>query len=194
MKNEIFSETGFYSKKLTETGTFYCRTNDIAVKYPDVLFFCLYSAKILNIRKVPLETANKIKNELKFGDAWEKILDGDEDAPMRMPITVMRYKQNTKYTFSASMLIRKKIHFRIGYFGFGFFTRKRQLSKCAEYSVFAMLYTLRELNRKNDLVLQFLWQAANRVGSLEFGAAFNQKNCMETAQTVYRQVTSDLLP
>lgn len=193
MKNDVLSEIGFYTKERTTTGHLYVRPKTMPVKYPDVLFFCLYTARILNTKKVALNTANKIKDDLKLGSAWEKVLNGDDDAEVKMPITVVEYKQNPRYSFSASMLIRKRIHFRFGYLGFGFLTRKKLLSKCAEYAVFTMMYTIRKLNMQNKTALQYLWQAAELLGNKEFGIDFNRKNCEKAAENIYTQVTGDKL-
>lgn len=187
-------EMAFYGKGLKALGRYYYRPREMAAAYPDLLFFCLYAARLLVTKKLSLPTAREMQKCLAIGNGWEKVLNLAEDRPFSLPFQAVDYRGLTVSGFSAGMITGKSVHFRLGYCGFGFFTNRRAFNRCAASSVFALLDLVYRRNEQDDRFREMLWQVAMSLGRLEFGRELNSQNWFKAAQRVYVEITQDFFP
>ena len=193
--NDLQSEAAFYGKQLEVIGQLYVRPKEMKAAYPDVLFFCLYTTRLLVDKKLQLTTATQIQERLAMGGPrWEKVVRWDEDREYTLPVRVIEYKGLVKSAFSASMMLDKKVHYRFGHIGFGFFGNSKQFGKCAEASVYAMLETIYNKNEDDSQCLDYLWQAAAAISKLELGKELNKGTYLRVAQNIYAEITEDYFP
>jgi hypothetical protein len=192
--NDLQSEAAFYGKQLEVIGHMYVRPAKMKAAYPDVLFFCLYTTRLLVDKKLLLTTAKEIQKNLAMGPRWEKVVRWDEDREFTLPVRVIEYKGLVRSAFSASMMLGKTVHYRFGHIGFGFFSNGKQFGKCAEASVYAMLETIYNKNEDDPQCLDYLWQAAAAISKLELGKELTKGDCLKIAQGMYAEITQDYFP
>lgn len=189
--NDLTSEAAFYGKKLDIIGHLYVRPKTMKAAYPDVLFFCLYTTRLLVDKKLLLPAAKEIQMQLAKGEAWEKVVGWAEDRDFTLPARVIDYKGYAKSAFSASMMLGNTLQYRFSYIGFGFFSNARHFGKCASASVYGMLQTIYRNNKDDRQCLDYLWQAAAAISRLELGRELRKGNCLKLAQKIYGDITSD---
>lgn len=189
--NDLTSEAAFYGKNLDIIGHLYVRPNEMKAAYPDVLFFCLYTTRLLVDKKLLLPVAKEIQVQLSKGEAWEKVVSWAEDREFTLPARVIDYKGYAKSAFSASMMLGNKIQYRFSYIGFGFFSNARHFGRCASSSVYGMLQTIYRKNKEDRQCLDYLWQAAVAISRLQLGRELRKGNCQKLAQMIYGEITSD---
>lgn len=192
--NDLTSEAVFYGKKLDIIGHLYVRPPKMKAAFPDVLFFCLYSTRILVDKKLLLPTAKEIQSQLSKGAAWEKVVSWAEDREFTLPARVIDYKGLARSAISASMMLGNTLQFRFSYIGFGLFSNGRHFNRCASASVYGMLQTIYRKNQEDRQCLDYLWEACMAVGRLELGRELRKGNCVRVAQRIYSEITSDNFP
>jgi hypothetical protein len=188
-------ETEFYRRDLDVLGQYYYRPLESAASYQDILFFCLYTARLLVEKKFLIPEAKELQKQLALGKELEKVVSWAEDRPYTLPYQWAEFRGSTKTAFSASMIIDKSVYFRYGYCGFGVFSRYKKLfGQCAFASVYALLETIYKEKKQDRKYLEMLWQAALALSRLEFGTDIHNKNCLKVAQRIYVETTQDFFP
>ncbi|MEL7624259.1 MAG: hypothetical protein AAGU12_11785 [Clostridiales bacterium] len=192
--NDLQSEWAFYGRKLDVIGHLYVTPAEQPSRYPDLLFFCLYTARLLVDKKLTLSAATEIQKQLRLGQGLEKAVNWDEDRQFSLPARVIEYKGYAKSAISSSLLFRNKLHFRFAYMGFGLFSNGRHFDFCASASVFALLERIycKYVGSGEDLAV--LWDCAEAMGKMELGAKLNKGNCLTRAKEIYQSVTGDQFP
>lgn len=191
--NDLVSEAAFYGPKLNMIGHLYVRPDKMKAAYPDILFFCLYTTRLLVDRKLLLPAAREIQEQLARGKAWEKVVSWAEDREFTLQARVMEYSGIVRSAFSASMMLDKSLQYRFSYIGFGFFGNARHFGRCAGNSIYGMLQTIYRKNETDPQCLDYLWQAAVAIGKLQLGRELQKRNFMRVAQEIYTEITGDVL-
>lgn len=189
--NDLQSEAAFYGKKLDIIGHLYVRPQTMKAAFPDVLFFCLYTTRILVDSKLLLPVAKEIQMQLSKGAAWEKVVSWADDRDFTLPVRVIEYKGLGRSAFSASMMLGNRLQYRFGYIGFGLFSNGRHFGRCASASVYGMLQTIYRKNIEDRQCLDYLWQAAAAISLLGLGRDLRKGNSLKVAQRIYGEITSD---
>jgi hypothetical protein len=192
--NDVQLEAAFYGKKLDVIGQMYVRPEIMKAAYPDVLFFCLYTTRILVDKKLKLTTAKLIQKNLSRGAGWEKTLSWSEDRDYTLPARTIEYKGLVSSAFSASMMLGKTLHFRFGHMGFTLFSNGKFFEQCAEASIYALLEAIYNKNENNKEALDYLYQAAVAISCLELGNHLRKGDCLKVAQEIYNDITKDYFP
>jgi len=189
--NDLVSEAAFYGKKLDMIGHLYVRPPKMKAAYPDVLFFCLYTTRLLVDKKLLLPVVKEIQARLALGEDLKKVVSRAEDSEFSLPARVIGYAGSGRSAFSASMMLDKKLQFRFGHIGFGLFSNGRHFSRCAAASIYGMLQTIYRNNTEDLQCLDYLWQAAAAISQLELGRELRKGNFLQVAQRVYTEITAD---
>jgi hypothetical protein len=192
--NDLQSEWAFYGRELNIVGHLYMPAAEQPSRYPDALFFCLYTARLLVDKKISLSAAVELQKRLRLGAALERCVSWEEDREYTPPARLIPYKGYTKSVLSATLLFRDKLHFRFGYAGFGFFSNGRRFDFCAGASVFALLETIYNTRGKDKDLLAKLWRAAALMGGVVLGEALNRGNCLAVGKQIYAEATGDQFP
>ncbi len=188
-------ETEFYRKDLDVLGQYYYRPAEMVAAYPDILFFCLYTTRLLTEKKFKLPAARELQNQLSLGEELEKVLGFAEDRPYTLQYHVAEFRGSAKTAIGASLIISKSIYFRFGYCGFGILSRyRKRFAQCVSASVHALLETIYNKNKQNREYMDMLWQAVLALSRLEFGKDVHNKNYLEVAQKIYVDTTQDVFP
>jgi hypothetical protein len=192
--NDLQSEWAFYGRELNVIGHLYLTPAETPARWPDLLFFCFYAARLLVDRKLTLSAAVDIQRRLRLGQGLEKAINWEDDREWSLPARVIAYKGYAKSAFSSTLLFRGKLHFRFGYMGFGLFSNGKRFDFCAGASVFALLETIYQkyAGRPEDLAL--LWDCAVALGNMELGAGLNKGNFQAVAGETYQRITGDRFP
>lgn len=191
--NDLQSEAAFYGKESEYIGHLYMRPETMRIQYPDILFFCLYTLRLMTDKKVSLKTAQSVQEKLSLGKELIKVVSWSEDRPFSLPARVIEYKGFKRDAFSASMMADKCIRFRFGRLGFGFFSSSKHYDDCAEKAIYGMLETVYEKIKKDPEGLDKLWKTAVAISCLQLGANVNRGNFQKTAETIYSEATGDNL-
>lgn len=189
--NDLTSEAAFYGKKLDIIGHLYLRPTTMKAAFPDVLFFCLYTTRLLVDKKLLYPTAKEVQSQLSKGAAWEKVVSWAEDRDFTLPARVIDYKGLNRSAFSASMMLGNKLQYRFSYIGFGLFSNGRHFGRCASASIYGMLQTIYRKNKEDRQCLDYLWQSAVAISQLGLGRELRKGNCLKEAQRIYGEITSD---
>ncbi len=209
-RQDLQFELAFYHRNLEYMGILYFRPKQLAVKYPDVLFFNMYVCNLLLNKKLSLSGANAIQSRLNYSpEEWLQILNWEECRPYTPPCKVTAYKGYTRSAMTSSLYFRKNLHFRYGCMGFGFFSNKKHFDRCACGSVFGLMETIYKVNSSvsDDLdigrrasspeqmkTLSLLWKAASAIGQLELGKELYKGNWRAVSIALYRELTGDDSP
>ncbi len=208
-RQDLQFELAFY-RRLEYMGILYFHPKQLAVKYPDVLFFIMYVCNLLLNKKLSLSGANAIQSRLNHSpEEWLQILNWEEGRPYTPPCKVTAYRGYARSAMTSSLYFRKNLHFRFGCMGFGFFSNKRHFDRCACGSVFGLMETIYRVNSSvsDDLdigrrvsnseqiqTLSMIWKAASAVGHLELGKELYKGNWRAVAIALYRELTEDDSP
>ncbi|MEA4891627.1 MAG: hypothetical protein VB085_03575 [Peptococcaceae bacterium] len=192
--HDLQSEMAFYGKELEVIGHLYAKPQGLPARYPDVLFFLLYTCQVLVDKKTSLAAAQRLMEQLKLGSELEKCANWEEERPFTFPARIIPYKGYAKSAFSATLMFKGKLYFRFSYMGFGLFSNGKKFDQCAIASVFGLLDSIYNRNQEDRQLLDALWQAAQVLGSFPLGKELNQGNCQDTAKRLYLQVTGDDFP
>ena len=93
----------------------------------------------------------------------EELFQNNETENNTFGIQMTEYKGYSKLEFSSSILFNKKMRFRFGVIGFGFFVNKKKFNLCAEYSVYGLLNTIYKLNINNKETLKCCGKRQNKL-------------------------------
>ncbi len=189
--NDLQSEWAFYGRQLDVIGHLYISPAEQPARYPDLLFFCLYTARLLVDKKLTLSAATNIQKQLRLGQGLEKAVNWDEDRQFSLPARVIEYRGYAKSAISSSLLFRDKLHFRFGYMGFGLFSNGKRFDFCAGASVFALLETIYKKYDGNQEALAVLWSCAEALGNEGLGVKINKGNCLTRGKEIYQSITGD---
>ena len=207
INRDLRAEIHFYGKKLDTLGLVYFCSPKMPAPYPDVLFFCLYTAAVLTNKKISSSVAQRIMRNLQIGGEWEKVFDNKDKRLFDMPVKTGDYLGITKSVIRSQMMIDIKndnkneeiktdkntgikIHFQFGTSGFGIFSNGRFFEICAENSVYALLEKAYRQNIVKPEAVELLWQAAGAFGKVELGSALHSSNRVESAKEIYERVCS----
>lgn len=210
-RQDLQFELAFYKRDLDYMGVLYFRPIQLAARYPDVLFFCMYACHMLMNKKLSLSGANAIREHLDYSpEEWLQILNWEERRPYTPPCKVTAYRGYAKSAMTSSMFFKAKPVFRFGSMGFGFFSNKKHFDRCACGSVFGLLETIyklnsgipegeidmgrRSLNADQERVLGLLFKTASAVARLELGRELFRGNWQAVAAALYKGITGDEYP
>lgn len=193
-KNDLVYECTFYGNKPDSLGCLYFHGKDLPVKSPDLLFFCMYTLKVLTDKKISLDTATELKNSLHFENGPEVFVQEFKAGKNPLGITVTDYRGFARISISSSMLFLKKLHFRWGHIGFGFFRNKGKFNRCSAASVYGLICTFHKLFGEEPEILELINRAAGKIAAMEFGEELNAKNCRKKAADLYISLTGDNSP
>lgn len=188
---DLQSEAAFYGKDSDYIGQLYIRPENMNVDYPDILFLCLYTLRLLTDKKVALKTAQSVQEKFAMGKGLLKVVSWAEDRTFSLPARVIEYKGFKRDAFSASMLVDRCVRFRFGRLGFGFFSSSKHYDDCAEKAMFGMLETVYEKIKQDPDAVDKLWKAIAAIGALCLGTDVNKGNFQKVAEKIYFDVTGD---
>lgn len=210
-RKDLQFELAFYRRNLDYVGILYFRPLELAARFPDVLFFCMYTCHLLMNKKLSLSGAKAIREHLDYSpEEWLQILNWEERRPYTPPCKVTAYKGYARSAMTSSLSFKEKPIFRFGNMGFGFFSNKKHFDRCASGSVFGLLETIYKINSgmpedeihvgrrvsKPDQarILSLLWKAASAVARLELGKELYRGNWQAVATALYKGITGDEYP
>ena len=210
-RQDLQFELAFYKRELDYVGVLYFRPVQLKAKYPDVLFFCMYTCHLLMNKKLSLSGANAIREHLDYSpEEWLRILNWEEHRPYTPPCKTTAYRGYSKSAMTSSLFCKDKPVFRFGNMGFGFFSNKKHFDRCAAGSVFSLLETIYKIhsgipegeiemgrrvsNAEQAKILAFIWQAASAVARLELGKELYRGNWQAAAIALYKGITGDEYP
>ena len=203
MTNDLISEWAFYGKNLDTVAHLYLRPAQQPCLHPDLLFFCMYTCRLLVDKKLSLSMAQEIQRRLSLGSALEQSILRDEDRAHSLPAKTIAYSgRYTKNVISSSLMFRNNLHFRFGHVGFGFFGNAKRFDFCAQASVFALAETLcgkytdvgeqpDEGNIRDEKALELLWAGAQRIGEVTLGRDLNRGNYRAAAGEIYKALCGE---
>lgn len=211
-RTDLQSEWAFYGRKLDTIGHLYLRNTNMPAKSPDVLFFLLFTCRLLTGKKLTFTGANFIHDHLEYSyETWMKILNWEEGRPFSCSCRVIDYRGYAKSCFSSSIMFKEdRPVFRMGCMGFGFFSNKKYYDFCAGGAVFGLMETIynmhskapkeihlgdrRKLTAEGKVVMEQLFTAAALVRRLQLGPDLNRGNCIPMAYLLYQKATGDTYP
>ena len=193
-RNDLQSEWAFYGKQFDTVGHLYMMPEEQPSLYPELLFFCLFTCRILVDKKLSLSAARDIQKHLLLGRGLEPSLRWEEGRAYTLPAKVVDYRGYAKSAMSATLMLREKIHFRFGHMGFGLFSNGRRFGFCAAASVFALMTTIYKQHDGQGQSLDFLWVCAGKLGSADLGGGLTRGNYRQAAVQIYKEVTGDFYP
>ena len=211
-RTDLQSEWAFYGRKLDTIGHLYLRNTKMPAKSPDILFFLLFTCRLLTDKKLSITGANFIHNNLEHtSENWLKILNWEEDRPFSCTCRVIPYRGYAKSAFSSSILFKDdRPVFRFGHMGFGFFSNKKFFDFCSGGAVFGLMESIynmhskepkergigdrRKLSAEGKIVMEQLFTAAALVRRLQLGPDLNRGNCVPVAYLLYQKATGDTYP
>ena len=192
--NDLQSEWAFYGRQLDTVGHIYLTPREQPSLYPDLLFLCIYTCRVLVEKKFTLSAATDLQKHLLLGPVLEKSCRWEESRAYTFPARAIEYRGYAKSAISSSLMLREKPRFRFGYMGFGLFSNGRRFDFCAAASVFVLIETIYKKNAGDSRALDLLWDCAEKLGGAGLGVSLRKGNFLTAAADIYRSATGDPYP
>lgn len=189
MIQDIRAELHFYGRKYDRVGIIYMAMPQIPMPHPDILFFCLFTLRLMTNKKLSYSAVARMQDRLSVGAEWEKVFTQDEQRPFDQLMEVCEYSLLTKRVLRSQILFRgeSKYNFMLGFSGFGFWQSRKPFDRCVEGAVYGLLEKLYELKKDDPEELALLWRAAEELSRVQFTIAY-KGGYKELAQNIYDSV------
>lgn len=207
-RDNLQFELAFYGRALDSAGILYYRPKETALRYPDVLYFCMYACNLLVHKKLTLSGARALQASMRHSaEEWLQIVNWEETRPYTPPCKVTAYRGYVRSAMTSTLLLKPSLPFRYGYMGFGFFSNRKHFDRCACGSVFGLMETLYRVNTgepgdemmldrrkaspEQARALECLFGAASAISGLLLGSELNRGNWRAVAGTLYKELSGD---
>ena len=189
MIQDIRAELHFYGRQYDKVGIIYMAMPKIPMPHPDILFFCLFTLRLLTNKKLSYSVVTLMQEKLSAGAEWEKVFTKDEQRPFDQLMEVCDYSYMTKRVLRSQILFQgdNKYSFILGFSGFGFWQSRKPFGRCVEGAVYGLLEKIYTLKKNDPEELALLWRAAEELGRVQFTTAF-KGGYKELARSIYDSV------
>ncbi len=189
MIQDIRAELHFYGRHYDKVGILYVAMPKIPMSHPDILFFCLFTLRLITTKKLSSSAVALIQEKLSAGAEWEKVFAKDEQRPFDQLMEVCEYSYMTKRVLRSQILFQgeNKYSFMLGFTGFGFWQSRKPFGRCVEGAVYGLLEKIYTLKKENPEELALLWRAAEELGRVQFTGDF-KGGYKGLAQSIYEGV------
>jgi hypothetical protein len=189
MIQDIRAELHFYGRQYDRVGIIYMAMTKIPMPHPDILFFCLFTLRLMTNKKLSRSAVAHMQDRLSVGAEWEKVFTQDEQRPFDQLMEVCEYSFLTKRVLRSQILFRgeNKYSFILGFSGFGFWQSKKPFDHCVQGAVYGLLEKLYTLKKDNPEELALLWRAAEALSRVQFTVTY-KGGYKELAQNIYDSV------
>ena len=106
MIQDIRAELHFYGRQYDKVGIIYMAMPKIPMPHPDILFFCLFTLRLLTNKKLSSSAVTQIQEKLSVGAKWEKVFTKDEQRPFDQLMEVCDYSYMTKRVLRSQILFQ----------------------------------------------------------------------------------------
>jgi len=189
MIQDIRAELHFYGRQYDRVGIIYMAMPKISMPHPDILFYCLFTLRLMTNKKLSYSAVARMQDRLSVGAEWEKVFTQDEQRPFDQVMEVCEYSLLTKRVLRSQILFRgeSKYSFMLGFSGFGFWQSRKPFGHCVEGAVYGLLEKLYTLKKDDPEELALLWQTAEALSRVQFNVAC-KGGYKELAHNIYESI------